>query len=173
MGGDSTAHMFCCVFGVHLESIDYRSIDFCTIIWHNRWHMLEGDAVIAGGLILLIAVLVVLIGTKEKEAIRLYYDAVDVTPEMAARGNNQEADSMSSSAATLGSQPAAVEGDQPQKRVSVTMGGAAINSVAKKSSATDTEDTIDELRKAAEAHDPVSSKEKAQTTYSMLRGKKL
>lgn len=123
---------------------------------------------IVGGIILTIAVFVVLIGTKQNEAIVLYYDAVDVTPEMVEKGEKPEVGETPSS--DMGDQPAAVE-EQP-KRVSVTVGGSAVNAGTKKSKPA-AEESLDDIRAAAAAHDPVDTQKLAQSTYSMLKGKKL
>ena len=115
-----------------------------------------------GIIIVVIMFLVVTIGTKEDEAIVLYYDAVDVTPEMEkaskSRAKEPEYDE--------GEQPAVIEDAKPS--VTITVGGAAINKKA-----VPKQDTMDELRAAAKSKDPVSVQDMAQSTYTSLREGKL
>lgn len=115
-----------------------------------------------GIIIVVIMFLVVTIGTKEDEAIVLYYDAVDVTPEMEkaskSRAKEPEYDE--------GEQPAVIEDAKPS--VTITVGGAAINKKAAPK-----QDTMDELRAAAKSKDPVSVQDMAQSTYTSLREGKL
>lgn len=120
---------------------------------------------------LVIVFLVVAIGTKEDEAVVLYYDAVDVTPEMEEKAKQKKARSRKED---VDDQPVDDEGerpaviDEPKPSVTITVGGSAIN---KKTSPK--RDSMDELRAAAKSKDPVSVEDKAQSTYSSLREGKL
>lgn len=140
---------------------------------------------IVGIVIIVIAVLVVLIGTNNKEAITLYYDAVDITKETVAKHKGQpdlsegeEADSTDYAEYSEGEQPAAYE-EQPVK-VSVTVGGEEIN---KPQSSTrrqttrrevaDIDESLDELRQITKENDPVSTHKTAQSIYSKIKDGKL
>lgn len=120
---------------------------------------------IIGIAIMVIAALVVLIGTRPEEARVLYYDAVDVTPEM-----QQGAVSTDTSEEDIGAQSASVlEGSEEAggQHIKVTVAGAAVNSSKQKPV-----ETLDELRQAAAAHDPNAVK-KAQGIYDDILGGRL
>lgn len=120
---------------------------------------------IIGLAILVIAALVVLIGTRPEEARILYYDAVDVTPEMqsgAAAPDDSDED--------MGAQPAQAPAGSEESggpHIKVTVAGAAVNSSKQKPT-----ETIDELRQAAAMHDPNAIK-KAQDMYDDILGGRL
>lgn len=138
---------------------------------------------IVGIIIIIIAVLVVLVGTNNKEAITLYYDAVDITPETVAKYKGQsdsveDEDAGAEAGDSEGEQPAAYE-EQPTK-VSITVGGEAVNKPqssirqqSTRSGGTSAEESLDELRQITKENDPVSTHKTAQSIYSKIKDGKL
>ena len=113
---------------------------------------------IVGILLFIVVVAVVSVGTKKDEAVVLYYD----------KEKNVEVSGVAPSSEDIRiEEPSNVEaGDMaaPTSRVKITMGGSEINSQA---------ETLDSLKEAASSYDPVTVKDEAQSTYSILREGKL
>lgn len=115
-------------------------------------------------LLFVVVVFVVMVGTKEDEAIVLYYDVSDSVDE----------EKVISDGSADGEKPAEVLSQQ-QPTVSVTVRGEALNSQSKdKRSRTvesRPEESIDELRAVVKEKDPVTVQSRAQATYdSILSG---
>lgn len=123
---------------------------------------------VIGLILILVAVMVVVVGTKESDAIVLYYDAVDITPEMVQEVKRQVQEDDS---ADVEDMPAAVTAEpkaSSEAAVRVTMKGTAINSKPRQSPKTE---SLDEITAAAKAKDPVKVEGRAQNMFEeIMRG---
>lgn len=96
-------------------------------------------------LLFIFVIFVVMVGTKDDEAIVLYYDAVVDT---------QPAD-----------EDTELSGDVPAAPVSIIVNGEAIN---KAESASESATSAEDLREVVRAKDPVSVHQEAQNIFDMI-----
>ena len=113
---------------------------------------------IAGVLLLIVVIAVVTVGTKQDEAIILYYDKEKKVEASEVHNNAEDINAEEYANVEV------IETPAQAPRVKITMGGTEINSQS---------ETLDSLKEAASAYDPVTVKDEAQSTYSILREGKL
>lgn len=102
---------------------------------------------VVGVVLFIIAILCTVLGTKEQEAIALYYDAQDVRAD-----------------GTVAASPAEVA--TPSQGMTVNVGGQQLRARAQQAQPSA---GVDDMRAAAEAEDPVDTDEAAEDLFAKLR----